>query len=58
MISSRAKPLSARTMMRIFRPKRLRMAQVIFLSASTVPLLASRLASRSCAKSGMLPQKQ
>src|SRR6476659_5502926 len=34
MISSRANPLSARTMMRTLRPKRLRMAQRIFSSAS------------------------
>ena len=30
-------------------PKRFRMGKLIFLIASTVPLLASRLASRSCA---------
>src|SRR5271165_7417146 len=53
MIASRANPLSARTMIRTFLPKRWRIAGTIFWSASTVPSLASRLQSRSLAKSGM-----
>src|SRR3979490_719446 len=54
MIASRAKPLSARTMIRTLLPKRRRMAGTIFWSASTVPSLASRLQSRSWAKSGIV----
>ena len=58
MISARANPLLALTTMRAFFPKRLRIAATIFFNASTVPSLASRLASRSFANSGIVPQKQ
>src|ERR1700730_4627325 len=45
MMASRANPLSARTIIRTFLPKRRRMTGTIFCSASTVPSLASCLQS-------------
>src|SRR5271157_6099555 len=46
MIASRAKPLSARTMIRTLLPKRWRMAGTIFWSASTVELSAEAIDAR------------
>jgi hypothetical protein len=44
-------------MMHTLRPKRSRMAKVIFLNASTVPLLASRLATPYHARRWKVPSR-
>jgi hypothetical protein len=57
MITSRANPESPRTTIWTFGIRR-RIAVTIFLSASTVPVLASLSLERNCAHNGTEPQKQ
>jgi hypothetical protein len=56
MISSRAKALSPRTMIRACLQRR-RSAAMIFSSAGTTPAAASLAPGRSCAQSGTSPTK-